>query len=103
MRLIVKFLMTAFREEEKDRLLAALEKIAENTTPVHDDIAELSGQRSKLRNLLASSATFITQMAQVFEIAQEEPDMMIRSRDMRAAIQKLRDNGKQYKAMVDGI
>ena len=75
--------------EEKDRLLAALETIAKNTTPADANLEAVAAERDKYKALLIANANYLESAAAAVEDGMNEPDLLSRSKIVRGISQRM--------------
>lgn len=86
-----------FREEEKDRIIAALETIAENTKPKDVDNAQVIAERDRNAQYIKALAKFIEDFSYELEERMENPDLTERSKGVRNVISDMRKIANQFK------
>lgn len=78
-----------------------LETIAANTTPKDDSIEKVSNERDKFKNWLAVASIGIQNYGLHLHEVMEEPDLKIRSQNIRIDIEAMIRFGEQFQKFVD--
>lgn len=91
-----------FREEEKDRILAALETIAENTKPQDADNTQLIAERDRYKVQAAGLARMMIANASEINEAMEDPDLLSRATRIRQCSQQISTFGLRVEAALRG-
>ena len=89
-----------FREEEKDRILAALETIAENTKPQDADNAQVIAEREGYKVQAAGLARMLIIKAQQLNEAMEDSDLLSRAQKIRECAQSMSTFGLRVEAAL---
>ena len=89
-----------FREEEKDRIIAALEAIAENTKPQDANNAQLIAERDGYKLQASGLARMMLVNASEINEAMEDPDLLSRATRIRQCAQRMSKLGLQVESAL---